>query len=603
MQSESCIEVDPAAADDPCGAPATVVDPIPTVAQLSAYAQERALRLSLKDLQDPAVQAKLAAHRAMDVCRWGRREETLAALATQHGVTSITIRRWLTDVDKWRVAARLPSVQMLDTAIDLPRAKSFDQAAMQRGIEIYAGNIKAGQLAAYARLADEASAAGWRVGCYTSFSRALGKIPERIWEWISKGETGFELGVVPKIVRAWLSVPVYSVLCGDQNIVDYNVVRSEIGDCQVFDPATGEIYSPEFYLWMDCTSRAWTGLWPAWGHYSRYTVGISLREACRIRLPQEIYTDWGKPECSWYVKQIVEGLKGHCATGDWGDYGGRWRETDIIDPEAVVHRKTSIVGTPWVKPIENQMNVLKRGLLDRNTPGFRQRLKGDWENDTRQAQLKRDRLAGRLLTTEEFLELVRDVADAHNREACQIKESPVRIIPAEVLTRGLEANPGQAYDDLTLDLIFQPRFTRTPRQGLVRVTVAPGDERHYEAPELGRINPGERVQVSVDPFDLERPAVLTTLHGDYIGLAEPWLTQQPDDKAGLTKKIKQQMALMKWWRAQVRTLKGTQPAAVPRIAAVTKTARAAAASEAAKPDKGAAKRADRALIERFSGGK
>ena len=534
------------------------------------------------------MQARLQAARAVGRAGWGRIGEAIADQARRHGVSEATIRRWCDDVEGWRVRARQPSITITDTAIPVPSSRSFERTAAERGIALYAANMRQGKLAAYRALQAEATESGWRIGDYTSYTRLLGKVSPRIWEAIAKGDIGFELAVAPKIIRAWLSTPAYSVLCGDQNILDYQVV----------DEATGEIYTPELYLWMDCTSRAWTGLWPAWGHYSRYTVGYSLREACRIATPEEIFTDWGKPELSKYMGQLVHGLRGHTGVGDWDDYRARFGALDGDD--GVTHRKTTRVGIPWQKPIENQMNVLKRAFLNEHTPGFRQRLPGAWENDQAQETLKRQRERGELLTTEQYLEKLRDIADAHNREQCSVRESDRPIIPAEVLARGIEEAGRHAFDDLTLDQIFLPRFKRAPYQSTVRVKVAPGDLRHYYAPELSMLARGERVQVSVDPFDPERPAVITTLGGDYMALAEPWHVQQPGDREGLAHKIKRQMQLMRWWREQVKRLRG-DVRATPRIGAATKVAKSAAAAEQAKPDRGASKRADDALIRRFAG--
>lgn len=582
--------------------------PIPGLDELQQWASARALRLTLKDLASPSVQARIAVARAVECAAWGLKEETITALAAQHGRSPMTIRRWVEDVAGWRVQSRVPQIQMLDTSIDLPASKSFDQAAVADGIRIYAGNLKRGMKAAYSDLCANARKEGWSIGEYSSFTRLLGKVPPRIWEYIRKGETGFELGAAPKIIRAWLSVPAYSVLCGDQNVTDYEVSRASARDLglniDVVDSVTGEIHSPELYLWMDCTSRAWTGLWPAWGHYNKYTVGYSLREACRIATPGEIYTDWGKPERSSHTGKIVQGLDGHVGCGDWGDYAARYAEVDGVDAE-ISHRLTARVGIPWAKPIENQMNIIKRGLLDRDVPGFRQRQHGEWENDTAQARLKRERNGGKLLTDEAFLEVLRDVAEFHNTQPCSIKETGGQIIPAEVLARGLRSQSRTVYDDLTLDLLFLPRVTRVPEQSIVRVMVAPGDLRRYQAHELSHFRRGERVQVSFDPFDPERPAVLTSINGDYIGLAEPWDLQQPGDDQGLSDKIKRQRELMKWWKTQVTRIRGTlgDLPAVPRIAASTQIAKRAAESSQAKPDKGASKRADAKLIEMYGGGK
>jgi hypothetical protein len=593
-----------AQAEDQTSSDAYLLDIAPLAAHdadtLRAWSQDRALRLSLADLQDAGVQKRLRCARDLERCARGEKMRCVAALAAEYGVSEPTIRRWADEVEGWRVQGRHTTVTLTDTRVTVPTSRSFEPAAAKRGVAIYANALRAGKKAAYEALLAEAEEYGWRVGDYTSFTRLIGKISPRVWEGIRKGRTGFELAVAPKITRAWLETPVYTVLCGDQNIPDYQA-EDALG-CQVFEESTGEIFTPELYLWMDCTSRAWTGLWPAWGHYDKYTVGYSLREACRIATPDEIFTDWGKPELSRYMGQLVSGLNGQVAVGDWDDYAARYAGIGADPDDRVTHRKTTRVGIPWQKPIENQMNVLKRGLLNRFTPGFRQRLPGEWENEARQKELKRAREQGKLLTTEEFLGLVRDIAADHNREACKVRETTTPIVPAEVLARGLREHPRTVYDDRTLDLLFLPRFTRTPNQSTVRVQIAPGDLRHYYAPELSTVLRGQRVQVSVDPFDRERGAVISTLGGEFVALAEPWHVQSPTDRAGLSQKISRQMELMRWWREQIKQLRG-DTRATPRIAAATKTARAAARAEQARPgaNKGASKRADDKLIELYGG--
>jgi hypothetical protein len=578
----------------PAPAPAGEAAPVPDLAALQRYAAERALRLTLKDLDDPIVQRKVACARLVEGAPWKLKEATRDALARQHGVSPATIRRWCAEVASWRARARVPQISLLDTSLPLPTSRSFQPEAVAAGLACYADNLKRGAKGAYEALVALAQAKGWRIGDYSSYTRLVKQVPSPVWDYLKKGATGFELATAPKILRAWLATPAYSVLCGDQNIPDYQVV----------EPSTGEIYTPELYLWMDCTSRAWVGLWPAFGHYSRYTIGAALREACRLATPDEIFTDWGKPETSHYTAQILAGLRGFCGCGDWSAYGARFGALDgpgLDDGPA--HRKTSRVGIPWQKPIENQMNVLKRQLLARDTPGFRQRQAGAWENDQLQEELKRARRDGQLLTTEQFWERLRDIATQHNQSACRVQETPTPIVPAEVLGRGLASQGRTVFDDLTLDLIFLPRVTRAINHSLVRVQVAPGDLRRFYAPELSRLGPKERVQVSYDPFDADKPAVITHPDGSYLCLAEPWTVQQPGDAAGLADKIQRQMALMRWWRQQIAAIRAPLLAAgasaVPRIGGATQVAKLADRADRAKPDAGAAKRADQALLERF----
>lgn len=560
---------------------------------LQRYAAERSLRLTLKDLKDPEVQKRLGAARAVAGAGWGEMDRTITAQARAHGVSGGTIRRWVREVEGWQVRARVPQISLLETAIEMPRSRSFDPEAVAAGISLYAGNLKAGRLKAYRALSAEAQVRGWRIGDYTSFTRLVGQVPPQVWEYIKKGEVGFELGASPKIIRAWLSTPAYTVLCGDQNLPDYEIV----------EPSTGEVYGPQCYVWMDCTSRAWTGLWPAFGPYSRYTVGYSLRECCRLGIMDEAFTDWGKPEWSRYTAQVIDGLKGHSHCGDWAEYGQRYSARDLDGADGPTHRGTTRVGIPWQKPIENQFNVLKRALLDRDIPGFRQRQSGAWENDVLQDDLKHARRGGQLWTTEQFFECLRDIVQDHNRTACRVREASGLIIPQEVLIRSLQAQSRHVFDDQTLDTIFRPRVLRRVNQSTVTVKVAPGDQRWFHAAELSRVRKGEAVQVAFDPFDPDAPAIILTLGGDYLCLAEPWTVQQPGDDAGLSHKIKRQRELMKWWRREVARIRAPLvPAggtAVPRISPMTKVAKAAARAEEAKPDKGAAARADKALLERF----
>ena len=106
-----------------------------------------------------------------------------------------------------------------------------------------------------------------------------------------------------------------SVLCGDQKIFDYTI----------YDPQVDEVINPNGYLWMDCSSRMINGVWLEFGHYNSYTVGHSLRGALDWGNPDEIYTDWGKPEGSKHISSILAALNGHSTAGGLDLHGGKIR--------------------------------------------------------------------------------------------------------------------------------------------------------------------------------------------------------------------------------------------------------------------------------------
>lgn len=373
---------------------------------LKTWAQGRAIRLTPKELADPKIAKKLHCARAMEECpAYMGRVAVADSLAAHYGVKRNCIYQWWDDVKAWRVKAKTPLIQVEGVQIELPKSNAFDEDALAWGVGCYAANLKHGQKWAYGKLQAEAEKRGWKIGDYTSFNRLVGRVPDKVWEYIRKGPTGFELSTAPKITRAWLETPAYDVLCGDQNILDYLVV----------DEITGEILVMNLYLWMDCTSRAWTGIWPEFGPYRAYTVGYSLRESCRLAMPGEIFTDWGKCELSRYIAGVLAGLSPYCRTGDFEDMGSRYGGMPADDEEGIGHRKTAGVRQPWKKPIENQMNILKRLLLDMNLPGFRQKMDEPWANSVRQMDLKIAMKRGHLMTLEQMLSALLSAMERHNR--------------------------------------------------------------------------------------------------------------------------------------------------------------------------------------------
>lgn len=539
----------------------------PSTDTLQEYLISRRITLSPKDLADPKMQAKIACARAYEACPpYMGRERLLDTLAKQYSKSKPQIRRWIADIDSLRTQTT-PRITIGTEKVDIPDSYAFTPEALACGLSRYANDTKAGVKAAYRQMADIATGKGWSLGDYSSFTRIVKKIPPSIWLRINKGATGFELYGLPKIIRQWTAIPVQSVLCGDQKIFDY----------VTWNPETDEPVLPEGYFWMDCASRMITGFSPELGHYNQFTVGNSLREALRYGIPDEIYTDWGKPEGAKHITHIRQGLSGLSATGDFIAMSDKYG--DVTD-DTVEHRKAQ-PGKPWMKPIENIMNLIEMRLRAKNLPGYRKREKEDaWMNKETQDLLKAQAKRGQLMTIEEFIGIVYETIDEHNRAEKQLKEGG-SLVPLTFFKAGLMRQGRYALKDHTLDYICLPTFERKPHQSVVMVTVRSNDHRSYHSPILsGRT---ERVRISVDPYDREAPAVLTDCGGNYLGLAEAWNVQHPADSDGIAKKRESQRRIMKWVNEQSRRVRTgfelyapeVKEKEIVKITPATATARAA----------------------------
>lgn len=520
---------------------------------LTAYLASQRISLTPAELADPLTIAKIECYRLWHSCAYGDHRRVLSALAERYDRSPKQIRRWIDEIDQHKVPARAPHIAIGADPVEIPRSSAFSPDALAYGIAAYTADIKAGMRTAYRALEAVAPARSWTIGTYMSFTRALRKIHPALFTRIRRGATGFELACVPKIIKEWTAVPVQTVLCGDQKIFDY----------VIYDPVTDTPIIPNGYLWEDCSSRMIVGCSIELGHYNSFTVGASLREALRYGIPEEIYTDWGKPEGSKHIAHIRLALSGIAATDDFLTMAEKYRgfrdESTVRFPlgstdgaDAVAHRKAQ-PGKPWVKPIENIMNIIERRLTDKNLPGYRKRDPNDpWANKETQQLLRAQGKRGELMTPEAFISTVFQVIAEHNAAKKQLKEGP-EIIPQEFFAAGLSASPRPILDENTLHYICMPRYTRIPHQSVVRIKVRSTDYRAYYSPALVRRR--DPVTVSIDPYDRDAPAYLANPDGSFLAMAEPWHAQNPYDEEGLKTKIIRQKELMKWVSEQSRRLR------------------------------------------------
>ena len=558
-----------------------IAAPVLSPAEISAWLSSRRITISPRELEDPKVAVRVSVARAMEACpAYSGREEVVNKLAITYGVSPATIRRWHASIVT-AAARRQSRIQVGEERIEVPGSSAFDPPALAFGLAFYARNMVAGMKTAFREMEAAASANAWRIGDYSNFTRIAHKVPSVLWTRVRSGPIGTELSCLPKIIRAWTAVPVQSVLCGDQKIFDYYTTL----------PA-GEVVVPEGYFFMDCSSRMISGVAFELGHYNSFTVGASLQEALAFGMPDEIFTDWGKPEGSKHIAHILKGLAGFSQASDFVDMAAKYAEVSFeggqssrsdafgglslqfdTDP---YHRKAR-AQHPWDKPIENIMNLLDTRLKGKSIPGFRKRAKDAWENKEIQTYVRKQAAAGALLPVRDFIQVVLACVDEHNKAEKSLAEGG-KIVPADFFTSGLRAAPRVTLDERTVAYICLPAFERIPRQSTVHVKIR-GEQRAYFSRALADCH--TPVQVSVDPYDAEAPAVLTTPDGDFLDMASPWHVQDPYDTEGLAAKREAQASLMKWIRDATSRLRSGFDLAPP-IPAVNKAAHVARRAESGR---------------------
>lgn len=530
-------------------------------AHLSRIASENHLRLDPNDLKDSKVRSKLYCYeRISSIPPYLGRTQMVKSLAGHYQVKPITIWRWIKEVEVWKNGRAKAESEIAGIRVALPVLKKFSAEAVRYGLSVYFENWQCGKKAAYDAMAKQAQAAGWKIGDYSNFTRVINNMPEEVKALKSKGSIGFELHYAPKIRRDWLSVPVYSVLCGDQHISDY----------QIYEPETGQCYTMQFYLWLDCSSRYWAGMWPSFGPYNRYTYGYSLREAVKIAKPQSVYTDWGAPEESKYSTQLLADLSNAgISTGSWDDYRQKYSPIDSVE------KSKARALHPWDKPIENHMNIFEQMFKDRFIGGYRKRDADAWINKQRNTELKKLRDDNRLFTTQEFMEIVLEIVKSHNESPVRVQERDTPIIPAQVLSAGLQEYPRIRFDPDTVDMIFLPKVLRFVRQSEVTVKVGDGDVRRFYVEPYGgmRIRDNERVLVAVDPFDPDKYAIIMSEDGKFLCNAERHKMVRADDTEEILRRIRIRRDYMKWWKDAINELIDPKVGqSVRRIGQATKVA-------------------------------
>lgn len=514
---------------------------IPDTVRRNLGIEERAVKLKAKMKEDAQMTIKpenlengqtaqrLRVVRRAESCPEGvKMRDWLEWLSRDENVSIPTIYRWVKDSKRGKIVSDRAPVPVSLEASSGPlritvRTRSFAPQAMEYGIALLMNNQFMDTKTAYNELAAEASSKGWEIGSMQSFYRAVASMPEIMRILTQRGRRGVEAISKPPIYRDINAYGVYEELVGDQHIFDYIVLDAD-----------GEPIRPEMFVWGDTRSRYLTGVWPVMGHYDKYSVGLSLREACRWGIPQLLHTDWGKPECSKYVQQLRRQLAGFSAfkSGDCG-----WMDMDWTDGELKQYK--SKPRNAQAKPIESWFfHAFERPLMQMGLPGYARRSFEEKENEYIQSNLRKDIKKQNLLTATEFFEIVFKKVQEWNQHVMSDKS-----VPEEVFMKGIEAANLYRFDDQSLDFMFLPSEKRKVTKSLVGINIG-GTVMKWHSPAIALMN-GKTVEVRYDPYDIERAYILDINSHELIDIAQPWDRIDPHDKEAFVKKIRIQNALLR----------------------------------------------------------
>lgn len=510
-------------------------------AQIQQQIAQEAKRMNIEPerIQDEATAQRLRVMKLANARPNGMNmRDWLNEVSKIENVSVPTIYRWLKDAKRGKIVSDRAPVPVALEASSGPiriqvKSRSFTPQAMEYGIALLMNNPHMDTKTAYLELAAKAEKNGWDIGSMPSFYRAISQLPPVARILTQRGRRGLEAVVKPPIYRDITKYEVYEELVGDQHIFDYTVLDDD-----------NEPIRPEMFVWGDTRSRYLTGVWPVMGHYDKFAVGMSLREACKWGIPKILHTDWGKPECSKYVSQLRNQLAGYTAFRDDGNLG--W----MGDPLEQLRSKPR---NAQAKPIESWFfHAFEKPLMQKGLPGYSRRDFDEKKNEYIQSQLRKDIKKKNLLHAKDFFEIVLGIWAEWNAHTMSDAS-----IPEEVFMNGIIRPDIYRFSDETLDFLFLPAEKRKVTKSLVGVTLPGFGKVQWHSPKLSGLN-GRSVEIRYNPYEPEHAYILDINSHEMIDIAEQWKITDPHDRAEFTDKIRRQNQILKYWIEAVSQIRRTQ---------------------------------------------
>lgn len=392
---------------------------------------------------------------------------------------------------------------------------------------------------------------GLNYGTYESFLSIDKRISDALKKFRDTGIRGLREDVVPAAQRDFTAYRAMECLIGDQHKADYN--------CLDYN---GNLATLELFVWLDFRSQMAFGA-VAYKHYNKYTVGQALLNAVRCGIPAQVYTDWGKPEESDYVNQLVAQLS---------SLGVHAKE---------IKRTRAKVRHPQAKPIEAWFGRLDKKLKNKQIPGYCKRLSDSRENELQQAKLKDLIRSGGLPGIDEMTDILFDTIEEWNDHAFKNRGVDNGKSPRQILIEESKLHPVTTLSSDVLEYIFLPEKSVNGNNQPLTIKRSQVKFYHeifkrtvsYYAPELADNN-GVEVAVRYNPFDPSRAWVFNRKTRQLICAADEWGMINPKDHDQVSNKIATQERLIKRIRDRYTLWLPDKPSKIRQIHPREREARA-----------------------------
>lgn len=365
-----------------------------------------------------------------------------------------------------------------------------------------------------------------------SFYRLVDQNPAPLFKLATGGRRSLE-AISMAIEREWDVLDALDIIAGDQMVWDYKVIGPD-----------GDIIQPQMYAWVDLATGNFLGVVPVLGTYDKYAVGLSLHMVCKYGVPKKIYTDWGKPERSHYIENIVSQLSG---------MGCELYGEDDDEYTQVRHVKAQ-VRRSWSKPIESYWRIWQK-MMYRKTlgRGYCKRLKDDDLNEYVTRELKKTKQQEGLITWDEFFRLVREVWVEWNTHAlnrrCGSRRYTIHPVKEFMDKLAQQEADGKVrrYDQSVLDLIFLPGEPRT----ITKCKVEINSERYYNSELLPYEH--QKADVRYNPLNNGEVIVITT--DNQVFRATRFGAINPFDEDAIAERLARQNREIRKWEEILESIR------------------------------------------------
>lgn len=453
----------------------------------------------------PAIEEALPVYQAGGLA-FGEKSRRMEEIARRHGIAKNTLYLWVKRYLEGGVAALVK-----------PRRKgpsAWDEEALEllKGayLRILRETGKENKRLAYKIAVSEAEKRGLSVGSERSAYEYLKRLHPDVVAYAKGGKRA--------VKKRWWTPREWDIAPNEEWVGDQHRF-----DFFIQDKETGKVFRPEGFFWEDSRTRLIVGValacFPHFRHYDAWLVGLALKLGVMgFGIPQRIYTDWGKPERSRYLRRVMEDLSGIPGMRPAfraekfrvdGGYAIVSEDGEVLEVvgspqewERRVEKLKKVHGratpyNPQAKLVERAFQTVEGILLEVGVPGQVRNIRRESQDEKllRSAELKRLAESEKLLSPEEFLAKVFSAVEIYNRgpHSALAGKSPLEAYE-ELAGRG-EFQPVFIGEE-EARLIFSAREWRKVDRGRVRL----GREL-YEARALREIPDGTPVEVRFDPAE------------------------------------------------------------------------------------------------------